>query len=320
MRRHWLAAATLAALVSLAGAGSFAANSAEPAKSVASPVPLLWKVSDKDNSVYLLGSFHMLRASDYPLSKDIDAAYADAEEVVFEMPPEEILSKELGAQMAMAALRTDGTTLDDDLTPALSQKLAAWTQQHAAALASQGMSPEMLQMLDAWFVGLAVTIVEAHGAGFESERGLDAYFGNRATKEGKRTAGLESGAEQLAMLDGMTRDQQLQMLEESLDPEDGGSEGLKTLHDLWRKGDPDQLWSKMGAEFRNEYPALYQRVNVERNDAWVPKIAGRLDAPGSDDTLVVVGALHLLGKDGVVDKLKAKGYKVERVCSACKGR
>jgi len=52
----------------------------------------------------------------------------------------------------------------------------------------------------------------------------------------------------------------------------------------------------------------------------VPKIAGRLDAPGSDDTLVVVGALHLLGKDGVVDKLKAKGYKVERICSACKAR
>jgi hypothetical protein len=49
----------------------------------------------------------------------------------------------------------------------------------------------------------------------------------------------------------------------------------------------------------------------------VPKIEQRLTAPGRDDTLVVVGALHLLGSDGVVEKLRAKGYKVERICSAC---
>jgi uncharacterized protein YbaP (TraB family) len=320
MRRHWLAAATLAFLVPLIGAGSIAANSAEPKASARTPVPLLWKVSDKDNTVYLLGSFHMLRASDYPLSKDIDVAYADAEEVVFEMPPQEILSKELGAQMGMAALRTDGTKLADDLTPALSAQFDAWAQKNASALAAQGMSADRLQMFDMWFVGLAVTIVEASQSGFESEHGMDAHYGKLATQDGKRTAGLESGAQQLAMLDGMTRDQQLQMLAESLNPKDGGKEGIGQLHDLWRKGDADKLWTKMGAEFKAEYPALYKTINVERNDAWVPKIAARLDKPGTDDTLVIVGTLHLLGKDGVVEKLKAKGYKVERVCSACAKR
>ncbi|RZA05451.1 MAG: TraB/GumN family protein, partial [Proteobacteria bacterium] len=61
-----------------------------------------------------------------------------------------------------------------------------------------------------------------------------------------------------------------------------------------------------------------QRINVARNDAWLPKLQKRLTDPGKDDTLVVVGALHLLGTDGVVEKLRAKGYKVERICSACK--
>ena len=56
---------------------------------------------------------------------------------------------------------------------------------------------------------------------------------------------------------------------------------------------------------------------MARNDAWVPRIQKRLTDAGTDDTLVVVGALHLLGPDGVVEKLRAKGYKVERVCSAC---
>ena len=60
---------------------------------------------------------------------------------------------------------------------------------------------------------------------------------------------------------------------------------------------------------RDEVPALYKRINVERNDAWLPKIEQRLTQPGSDDTLVVVGALHLLGEDGVVEKLRAQGLQ-----------
>jgi hypothetical protein len=74
----------------------------------------------------------------------------------------------------------------------------------------------------------------------------------------------------------------------------------------------------MGLQMRNEYPALYTRINTERNDAWVPQLEARLTAPGTDDTLVVVGALHLLGSDGVVEKLEKKGYTVERVCTVCK--
>jgi hypothetical protein len=93
---------------------------------------------------------------------------------------------------------------------------------------------------------------------------------------------------------------------------------MQKLHADWRAGDADALWAQMAVEMRREYPQLYKRINVERNDAWVPRIEQRLKADGSDDTLVVVGALHLLGEDGVVEKLRARGYAVERVCSACK--
>ena len=61
-------------------------------------------------------------------------------------------------------------------------------------------------------------------------------------------------------------------------------------------------------------------INVARNDAWVPKLEQRLKAANTDDHLVVVGAMHLLGSDGVVEKLRAKGYKVDRVCSACSAK
>ena len=64
-------------------------------------------------------------------------------------------------------------------------------------------------------------------------------------------------------------------------------------------------------------PVSYKLVNVDRNNAWMSTLEQRLKAAGSDDTLAVVGTLHLLGDDGVVEKLRAKGYRVERVCSVC---
>ena len=69
-------------------------------------------------------------------------------------------------------------------------------------------------------------------------------------------------------------------------------------------------------EMAKEFPVSYRLVNVDRNNAWMSTLEQRLKA-GSDDTLAVVGTLHLLGDDGVVEKLRAKGYKVERVCSVC---
>ena len=314
MRRLLLAAATLAIAFPLL------ASDATAPKSTGAPVPLLWKVSDKDNTVYLLGSFHMLTKDDYPLSKDIDAAYADAEEVVFELPPEEMLSKDLGLAMTKAAIRTDGTTLDDELPPAQRARLAQWLQDNDATLQQMGLQPAMFQMVDAWYASLLVTIAEARAAGFDSELGLDAHLGKQATADGKRTSGLEGGMKQLAMFESMDRQVQLQLMAESLDETEGGKAALQRLHAQWRSGDVDQLWKKLGVEFRDEYPALYKTINSDRNAAWVPLLRKRLDAPGTDDTLVVVGALHLLGKDGVVERMKAQGYTVERVCSACAKR
>jgi uncharacterized protein YbaP (TraB family) len=240
--------------------------------------------------------------------------------VVFELPPEEMLSKDLGLAMTMAAIRTDGTTLDGDLPPAQRARLAQWLQDNDATLQQMGLQPAMFQMLDAWYASLLVTIVEARAAGFDSELGLDAHLGKQATADGKRTSGLEGGMKQLAIFEAMDKQVQLQLMAESLDETEGGKAALQRLHAQWRSGDVDQLWKKLGVEFRDEYPALYKTINSDRNAAWMPLLRKRLDAPGTDDTLVVVGALHLLGKDGVVERMKAQGYTVERVCSACAKR
>jgi uncharacterized protein YbaP (TraB family) len=295
------------------------ASSAQAAPPVAAsaPVPLLWKVSDADNSLYLLGSFHLLKPADYPLSKDVDAAFADAESVVFEMSPEEMASPTLAMQMGQAALRTDGTQLDDELTPATAARLHAWLAANATDVQASGVPAQLLQHFEPWFVGLTISIIEMTREGLDPKLGLDQHFVAAAKAAGKPTAGLETGAQQIAFLDGMGKDEQLQFLAETLDESDKGRRELQQLHSAWRAGDAATLWNGMAADMKREYPQLYRHINVERNDAWVPKLERRLRDPGKDDTLVVVGALHLLGSDGVVEKLRAGGFKVERICSAC---
>ena len=139
-----------------------------------------------------------------------------------------------------------------------------------------------------------------------------------ATEAGKPTAGLETGAQQIAFLDGMSKEEQLQFLAEALSESKDAKEETAKLHAAWRAGKAEVLWQDMAVQMKKDYPNLYKRINVARNDVWVPQIEKRLSASGKDDTLVVVGALHLLGSDGVVEKLRAKGYAVERICSVCK--
>ncbi len=281
------------------------------------PVPLLWKVSDADNSVYLLGSFHLLKPTDYPLSKDVDAAFADAESLMFEMPPEEMSSPALAMQMGQAALRGDGTQLNSELPASTVVLLDGWLKANAAELQKTGMTPQVMQMFEPWFVGLMISVTEMTKQGLDTKLGLDAHLAAEAAAAAKPTAGLETGAQQIAFLDGMGRAEQLQFLAEALSESRDAKQETAKLHAAWRNGKADVLWQDMAVRMKKEYPDLYQRINVARNDAWVPKIEKRLVESKKDDTLVVVGALHLLGPDGVVEKLRAKGYTVERVCSAC---
>ena len=318
MRIHPLLIGSLVAVaVSVAAIAADRASPAPTKAAAAPPVPLLWKVSDADNALYLLGSFHMLRSGDYPLSKDVDAAFDDAEALAFELSPEELLSPQLGAAMGQAALRADGKPLNSELPKATIAKLDAWMAANGKELKKMGASAEVFQMFEPWFVGMTISIVEMGKQGLDPELGLDMHLIDRAGKASKPTSGLEKGREQIAVFDGMSKAEQLQMLEESLNDAVDAKAEIEKLHAAWRRGDQDALWNGMAADMRREYPQLYSRVNVARNDAWVPKLQRMLDGEAEDDTLVVVGALHLLGDDGVVEKLRAKGYRVERVCSAC---
>ena len=309
--RRALIAAAVFALVTALGAVAVLRLPTRPA---GPPVPLLWEVADADNRLYLLGSFHLLRADDYPLAPDVDAAYADADALLLELSPRELESAEFGARMRLAARREDGRRLDDALGPELAARLRRWRDANGSAL---GEAAAELQTYDAWFVGLLVSLTELGRHGLDPALGLDRHLGRRAAADGKPAAGLETGAQQIAFLDGMPAEDQRQLLDEAL-AEAGDPARIDRLHADWRRGDAEALWTAMGEEMRREHPALYRRMNAERNRAWLPRLEARLaPAAGDADTLVVVGALHLLGEDGLVALLRGKGYRVRRLCADC---
>ncbi|MGV8940202.1 MAG: TraB/GumN family protein [Lysobacter sp.] len=274
------------------------------------PVPLLWKVSDADNAVYLLGSFHLLKADDYPVSPDIDAAFADAERLVFEIAPEDLADPATGRKFLEAAKFPDGRTLPDALDPRLREKLHR-------LLARQGTSISQVEHYSPWYVNLSLMLGLSQSLGFSAEQGLDRYLMQQAAEAGKPMSGLESIEDQLQALVASPMEEQVKGLEDFIDRPHEVPAELSGLHQAWRDGDLVKLDQMTRREMLEKTPQTYQVINVERNQAWLPQLRQMLDGQRRVDFLVVVGALHLLGEDGLIEKLRLHGYQVERICSVC---
>lgn len=300
----------LAAVLGLALAVT--AHAASPAGTPAkrpATVPLLWKVSDADSTIYLLGSFHLLKASDYPLPREVETAFADAERVVFEVAPEELASPEVAKLTLAAARYADGRTLSAVLPAGLRRKFAD-------LLATQGTTLAQFETFEPWFVNLTLVMSLSNAMGFSAEHGLDQHLMRKAAEAGKPTAGLETVAAQMRALDGTPMSEQVGALTDFIDDPAETREMLEQLHIAWRRGDAARLDRLTREEMERESPHTYRVINVARNRAWLPQLRKLLAHP-QDDALVVVGAMHLLGKDGLVEQLRAQGLRVERVCLAC---
>ena len=308
----------LALATALAAALAVPAAFAEQPQAVAAPTAqaarhaLLWKVSDADNSVYLLGSFHLLKPDDYPLPKEIDAAFEDAESLLFEVDPREMSAPETLATIQKYAAYDTGKSLGTVLPKATHEKLAT-------LLATSGGSVQAFEQTEPWMVSMSLVLGLTHAMGFSAELGMDRHLMARAAEAGKPAAGLETIEDQMRAMDSVSHAEQAQGLAEFLDDPQHAMQQMQDMHGWWRSGDAAKLDSEMRAEMARKSPQSYRLLDIDRNNAWLPKVEARLAEATVDDTLVVVGSLHLLGNDGLVSKLRAKGYAVERVCSGCEG-
>lgn len=313
LHRRLLSCALVAALALPAAFAHVAADlSQQAAATPAQPVrqPLLWKVSDADNHVYLLGSFHLLKPDDYPLPKEVDAAFDDAESLLFEVDPREMTAPETMATIQKYAAYDEGKSLSAVLPGPTLDKLGN-------LLSITGGSVQALEQSEPWMVSLSLVLGITSAMGFKADLGLDRHLMARAAAAGKPTGGLETIEDQMKAMDSVPHAEQVDGLAEFLDDPKQAIQQMQDMHDWWRTGNVAKLDSGMRAEMADKTPESYRLLDVARNDVWLPQVEARLIQSKGDDTLVVVGTLHLLGADGLVEKLRAKGYRVERVCAAC---
>lgn len=278
---------------------SLAACSAEPPPDRNT----LWRVSDEDSHLYLLGSVHALRERDYPLPEAIEAAWRDSEILVLELDPAELDPDRIATLMRERGFLPRGVTLADVMAPEdleRARELAEKADIDLGAMAN----------FEPWLAALVIVNQQVQAAGFDPEAGLDRHLGERAVAEGRALRALETADEQLTHFDTLAPDLQSRFLLLSLEDADDAEEDLDDLVEAWRRGDIETLEALLSEGF-DEMPELYAPLVEIRNTRWMAQLEPLL--AGQRDVLVVVGALHLVGEDGLVERFDALGYEVEQL-------
>jgi uncharacterized protein YbaP (TraB family) len=290
------------ALVGLIGFLAIAAASlATPAaQSRAAEHSFLWKATSQQGVVYLVGSVHMLTKDFYPLAPSLEAAFKDSNVLVEEVDLAEMLSPTTQFSLLARGMLPTGQTIDKVITPAT---MALVTSR----LDNLGMPIAALQQFKPWFLAMTLMAVEWQKAGFDAELGLDKHFYDRAMTESKAVQGLETTEYQISRFDGMTMSQQDHFLAESLKDLDSEKASVQKLASAWKAGDLPTVERFVLQDLKDD-PQMYQRLLVERNRNWLPKIEALFARPGH--AFVVVGAAHLVGPDGLLAMLKAKGVRL----------
>jgi uncharacterized protein YbaP (TraB family) len=257
----------------------------------------LWELHGKHNTVYLLGSIHVLRPNDYPLAPVVLDAYTHAGSLLMEVNLDEINSEQVQAEMLASAILSDGKTLPD--------VLGKQRYERAAALAHEiGVELSKFDQFAPWFAAEAISELQLTQLGFQPENGVEMYFMDRARSDGKSVDGLETVHDQISVFQNMSLDAQAEYLLSSLEQAHDLPKEVDSMVRAWQRGDTRWFESELQSDLGHDSD-LYQSVLVARNRKWVPKIEALLN--GDKNYLVIVGTGHLAGQGSVVDLLKKDG-------------
>lgn len=275
----------------------------------AAPAPFLFEVEGPAARHYLLGSVHLLPASTQPLPPALDAAYAATHTLVIETDLDAVAAPELQQRM-LAAARDDRA---GGLEARVGKKLYRRLQVRARQL---GMPTPVCAALRAWFCALAIDLHRLQQAGFSPTYGIDRRYFALAQEDGRPVVGLESPEFQIGLFTDMPEALSRQMLAATLDEDTYESQTPEDLLRVWRAGDLDEV-ERMARELRKHYPDLYARILADRNRAWVSPLVERFKQ--ATPALVVVGAAHLPGPDGLLALLKERGFEARPVAEVQPG-
>ena len=262
----------------------------------------LWKVSSESGILYLQGSVHVLKAENYPLDPAIEAAYSNSTALALEVDMAEMLSPKTQQLIMGKAMLEQPESLKTILKPLTYKNLET-------ACADAGMPIAAIQQFKPWFATMTLAILKMQKSGLNPEHGVDKYFYEKAVVDQKPVIGFETVDFQINLFDSLANMNPNDFVDRSLLDLKLMDQSIEKLLSAWQNGDIVTLDTLMSESFF-DYPDLYQKFIVARNKNWSDKITELLKNEGT--TMVVVGAGHFGGEQGLLKLLEKKGYKLEQ--------
>jgi uncharacterized protein YbaP (TraB family) len=262
----------------------------------------LWSIETGKNTLYLLGSFHMLTRSSFPLSKEIENAYNDSQKIVFETDLNALNAPEFQTKMMTLGLYPDGQGLEQNV----SEQTYRLLEEKVLAV---GLPMAQFSRFKPWLGALTLTVIELQKLGFDPNYGVDSYFFAKAKKDRKEVTFLETVEYQLELFTGLSRGEEESFLRQTLKDLKVVETMFPEMVSAWQNGDVDKLESILRISFE-QHPDIYNRLVSQRNRRWIRQIENLLEQ--DDNVLVIVGAAHLVGSENILGLLKNKGYELEQ--------
>lgn len=264
--------------------------------------PPFWAVKDQDSTIYLFGTMHILTPDAEWRTPAFDKAMASAQVVWFEADVEG------DPQGLMRMMVQHGVDLE---TPLAAKVPAETMTALRAVLKNQPLFGSMVESMQPWAAGMIVQVMPMIGNGFDPKAGADSVLGRDAARDGKTVRYFETAEEQLMFFATMSMPAQIEFLQDSVEGAGKDDDQAQAMQQAWIDGDVDKFGPMIVGEMRKTRPELYDALIRRRNAAWVATLEKEM--AGSGIQMVNVGALHMLGDDGLVEQLKARGFTVERL-------
>lgn len=260
---------------------------------------LLWRISGPEvkGDSYLFGTMHLIEKEYFIFPKKLEKQVRKTDVLVMELAG-------LPNQMeATGYVMLKEGSFFDFFTQEETDSILMWAKEKF------GMGEDTFRKSFSKMKPFAVTQlgVQLHFIG--KTESYEMSFERIAKENDVRIKGLETIAEQMALFDNLTKEQQAAMVMENIRTGDEAIELIKRMQVTYNKQQIDELYEMIASE-GGVISEEQGKFLDDRNENWIPQIKTFVK---EQNAFIAVGAGHLGGPNGVIRLLEKEGFTLTPV-------
>ncbi|NQY22287.1 MAG: TraB/GumN family protein [Campylobacteraceae bacterium] len=263
----------------------------------------VWKVSKDSNHFYIAGTIHALSKADYDLPKEYEEAYNNSSVIVFEADTNKLSQESFSYLINTKTRYKKNDSLDNYLDNDTKEKLKKY-------LSAKDIIYKNIKNLKPGILSIYLTSLELKKLKLTA-LGVDAYYSLKAKEDNKKIKYLESIYKQLDFLSSMSKGYENEFVNYTLKDLENIKKQFFLMKKAWRVGDMVELKRISLDPWVKDFPLLYENLLIKRNKAWMKKILKM--SKTKEIEFILFGALHLVGEEGILNKLKNKGFTLSQL-------